>query len=128
MQKPVLSQQEVFKQSVESSIRYAFQKNNIAKHLKQYSWIRGEEKTSNLLGFKVTKNANGLLTINVSEYKTKEAYNTPIEMKKFIAQAINQVLKDLGETDRVPLKDIYLLHKNDVFVFGVSIPYNVFHK
>lgn len=122
-----MSQQEMFKQSVETSIKSTFAGNNVPAP-KLFKWSPGEEKTASMLGLKVTKPVGGSLTIFVPEYKPSASYNSSSEMEKFIVQKVNATLKQMGNSDRVKLSDISHTHKNGMIVYDVAIPYSALHK
>lgn len=128
LQKTAVSEQEMFKQSVESSIKVAFAGNNVSVPTK-YAWTPGEKTTTSMLIFDMTLKHNGNVEFSVPAYKANTPHtNTPYEMHKFIAQHINKYLEDKRETVRVSLSDISHETKDGQVKFKVLIPYDVFHK
>ena len=112
----------VFQGETQNAVNMAFKTNSLLP-VKRFLWDLGEETTKNILGFKVTKPAVPELKIFISSYKTNKMTNTPAEVKKFIVQNINQILKQNGCKEMVGLDDISLSSKHEgVFVYTVYLP------
>jgi len=129
---PATAESEKFKRDVERAVNEAFWGNNIGTRRGEqikYDWRPGEKKTI-ILSF----TTRGLLTITAPSASKDKArlYNSPDEMNKFIAKAINSVLESRGIMERVKLSginSIYNLSSKDgkTEVYSVHLPYEACH-